>query len=302
MPNGSHSSVLIPRPPDSDTVVLYHGTPKYYEGPPTRGDKDVLKTGYPSMSGNPEAADFFGGGGRDSRIYSVEIPKDRILDFTKGSQRWSKAGAWGPVRKKIEDAGKKGEYDAIAIHDVTFGSDEPEYRLLRAPNPDDWHVGPTTEHVENFAETDDIVRRFRAGEPITTRERAKARGNLRRDANYEEDSIDLDDGLMDDPMAFHMGENRPAIEARLARDRTMVQALTDNVPPDRMESLREAVASTPNRAPSTLALPHLPPQRSQREPQPYSATPEYRSASPQPTRAPKRRGRGLRERLFKNRR
>ena len=73
----------------------------------------------------PEAAEFFAGGGRDSRIYSVEIPKDRVLDFTKDSQRWSKVGAWGPVKKKIEDTGKKGKYDAIAIHDVTFGSDEP---------------------------------------------------------------------------------------------------------------------------------------------------------------------------------
>ena len=303
MPNGhSYPSMLIPRPPDSNNMVLYHGTPSFYEGPPTRGGKDVLKTGYPSMSGNPEAAESFAGGSRDSRIYSVEIPKERILDFTKDSQRWSKAGALGPIKKKIQDAGKKGKYDAIAIHDVTFGSDEPEYRLLRAPDPGDWHVGPTTEHVENFAETDDTIRRFRAGEPITTRERAKARGTLRRDANYEEESIDLDDHLMDDPVAFHMDENRAAIEARLARDRAMVQALTDNVPPDRMESLREAVASTPNQAPSALAWPRTAPQQNQKEPQPYSATQEYRSASPQPTSAHQRRGRGLRERLFRNRR
>ena len=65
--------------------------------------------------------------------------------------------------------------------------------MLRAPDPDGWHVGPTTEHVENFAETDDVIRRFRAGEPITARERAKARGMLRRDADHEEESIDLDD-------------------------------------------------------------------------------------------------------------
>ena len=54
-------------------LALYHGTGRYYEGPPARGH-DVLGTGTLSMTASPDIAELFAGGGRDGRVYSLAVP------------------------------------------------------------------------------------------------------------------------------------------------------------------------------------------------------------------------------------
>ena len=112
-------------------LALYHGTGRYYEGPPARGH-DVLGTGTLSMTASPDIAELFAGGGRDGRVYSLAVPGAGILDLRRQSAALGESGQWDRLASLIRTAREDG-YAAVAISDITFGSDSPEFQLLRVP-------------------------------------------------------------------------------------------------------------------------------------------------------------------------
>ncbi len=131
-------------------LALYHGTGRYYEGPPARGH-DVLGTGTLSMTASPDIAELFAGGGRDGRVYSLAVPGAGILDLRRQSAALGGSGEWDRLASLIRTAREDG-YAAVAISDITFGSDSPEFRLLRVP-AEGWTVRRSAESLENYAHT-----------------------------------------------------------------------------------------------------------------------------------------------------
>ena len=165
----------------SDMATLYHGTGQIYEGTPTHG-RDVLGTGLLSLTTQPEIAEFFAGGGRDGRVYSLQIPKNAVLDLRAESEKAGQTGDWQSLAAQIKKAQEDGQFKAVAITDITFGGDVPEFRLLHAAPPDSWQVRPSEDSQENYGEFDDIVRRFNAGEPISKAEQMRVKKMLKEDA------------------------------------------------------------------------------------------------------------------------
>ena len=106
--------------------TLYHGTPQFYFGPPTRGSKDVLGTKFLSMTTNPHTAEFFAGSNRDSRVFSMEVPREAVLDLRRESEDLSKRGQQR-LAALMQKAAKSGQYEAVAINDITGGTDEMEF-------------------------------------------------------------------------------------------------------------------------------------------------------------------------------
>ena len=133
-----------------ESITLYHGTGRYYEGTPTRGH-DVLGTGALSMTASPDIAEFFAGGGRDGRVYSLAVPRSGILDLRRPSAELRESGEWDRLASLIRTATEDG-YAAVAISDITFGSDSSEFRLLRVP-AEGWTVRRSAESLENYAHT-----------------------------------------------------------------------------------------------------------------------------------------------------
>ncbi|MYC32410.1 MAG: hypothetical protein F4X64_04460 [Chloroflexi bacterium] len=222
---------------------LYHGTPMFYSGPPTGGGqgKDVLASGYLSMSGDPEAAAFFAGEGRDSRVYSTEIPDSEIKDLTRHKVRNEKDVK--RLRGEVQKAAREG-YKAAKIDDITFGGPDGEYRLLDRTIPEDrWEVRSTS-----TGDVEDSERRLVAGQKITPRERK------RLTYLYETDR-DIAD----------MGTHTPGDEAALrARGTTNVHLLKQA----HMEEVRDRRASRV--LPARKGRPRLAPAASPGEWDPFN--------------------------------
>ena len=219
----------------SPTVTLYHGTGNLFEGPPTKGGKDVLRTGYPSFTGDPDVAEFFAGGSRDARIYSVEVPRERILDLT--DDRDARRRNWRGLSKKVEEAAAGGMYDAVAIPDITFGDDEPEYRLFTS-DPDAFSVHPSSEYYETYGDVDDVLARARAGQGVDETRQAEVRRILLEDVAQDAEMIRTMDSLRDE-----RPELVPAIPLRAKRileDRETLRALRAG-DTDRLVGVRVAV-------------------------------------------------------------
>ena len=209
----------------SGDLTLYHGTGRFYEGVPTVGDRDVLQSGALSMSHDPQVAQFFAGGGRDARMYSVSVPQGRVLDLRQKGAEWQKKGQLRLLTKAIQAAAKSGDYDAVAIPDLTFGEDY-EFRLVGDLSPDQWSEGPSVEHVDNYATRDATMKRFLSGERTTKRERDAARRMLREDIESDTEMLavmeEMEPERGKDPSERAMGD-------RLARDQDLMQALQRGV-------------------------------------------------------------------------
>ena len=173
-------------PSYENSITLYHGTGSFYQGSPTIGRKDVLRTGYPSMTGDLETARTFAGGSRDSRVYSIDIPRSEILDMTEESAKLGDSGDWEELRRRIIEAANSGPYKAVAIHDITSGSDEPEYRLIGHVDSNEWKVEPI--YDEQLDELNDIIHRFNSGEKISRGDRNRTR-RLNRELGLEDQDI-----------------------------------------------------------------------------------------------------------------
>ena len=170
----------------TQSVTLYHGTASAYSGVPTQGYKDLLGSGYPSMSGDPDVAEFFASGKRTSRVYSLDVPKSQILDLTKETEELSEQGKWDEISKLIKKAAASGKYQAVAHYDITFGTDDPEYRFVGKVPQESWHVRPSADAQERYAHVDAILKRFNAGEKITDKERRQTLRTLKEDAHADD--------------------------------------------------------------------------------------------------------------------
>ena len=251
MPHDEHPSMPI-QSMTPGRIVLYHGTSHYYEGPPTLGGKDVLKTGYPSMASDPYMAEYFAGGARDSRIYAIEVPTERILDLSDESDKWVRRKNLAPLRKQIDAAAASGKYDAVMLHDMTFGDEDGvEFRLLRKPEDSEWQVAPTSEHVENYREFDDVTGRLERGQYITRAERERMAEFLEEEIEYGNASEDMIDVLKDLHAEGRMGAEAITLAEERARQN---QALLEKLREDphsgigmsaRMDGLRASLARMP---------------------------------------------------------
>lgn len=215
-----------PTPDEPRTITLYHGTPRFYYGPPDKGYKDLLGTGFLSMTGDPSLAELFAGGMRDARIYSVDIPVDAILDLRIQSEALGKADRWDELATMIQDAAASGRYQAVAIFDITMGTDMPEFRLVQKLPPGDWRVEPSEAHNSKYRETDDIITRFNAGEVVSKEESDKVQRILQADGRHDAQGIrvlrEIDaDGEASDEQILEMLR----LEKRQVRDRAAIAAL-----------------------------------------------------------------------------
>ena len=228
------SAAPDPQPAPQGPITLHHGTGKIFDGPPTQGGKDVLRTGLLSMTANRDIADEFAGGGRDGRIYSLQVPREAVLDLRNRSAK--------QLPKLLEEAKRDGRYSVAAIDDITFGSDEPEFRLLRPPAPSAWRVERSDESVENYAAYDDVVRRLKSGEPVSQKERDEARELLKEDLEVNKEILEImEEEQGGDPAAA-------ALRSRLGEDASVYRALSEAPAPTpatderslagRVESLR----------------------------------------------------------------
>ena len=292
MPNGpAEYSMLIPSS-DLDQVVMYHGTPRYFEGPPTVGHKDVLRTGTLSLTSNPYVAEFFAGGARDSKIWSLEMPRDRILDLTNKSDK--------RLPKEIEKAKRSGEYDAVAIRDITFGDeDQVEFRLLNPPSPEDWHVGPTVEHVDTYTDFNKSVESFKKGWELSESERLEAIEFLKDEiehGNASQEMINILEELKDEGRGTQ--EVVDLARERARQNDVLLRALEANDPHLlRMDDLRGAVERAPAQdrihISDVLALTRSGAPEHERDMPAYNygSALEYRSLVPR-ARSSQNRGRG----------
>ena len=203
----------MPAPP----LALYHGTSRVFDGPPSRGDKDVLSTGYLSMTPYPDVAEFFAGGNRHARIYTLQVPRTAILDLRKESAELGEREEWDRLSALINEAGSSGKYQAVALTDITFGTDDTEFRLIRPVAPEQWQVERSQESVEEYAEFDDIVRRVTAGETVSRAERERAMRRLKSDAKADFEVAEVMEDE-DDPAAA-------LLKDRVAQDKELYQVL-----------------------------------------------------------------------------
>ena len=227
----------------TQAVTLYHGTARAYSGVPTQGGKDLLGSGYPSMSGNPEVAESFAGGSRTSRVYSLDVPKSQILDLTKESGRLSEQGKWEEMSKLIQKAAASGKYQAVAHYDITYGTDDPEYRFVGKVPKESWQVRPSADAQEHYAPIDAILKRFNAGEKITDKERRQTLRSLKEDAQgadikiWEKTWAFLDkEGRGDEVSA----EDREAQRENYKKLTQQIQALKSKSPPGKAKAGEKA--------------------------------------------------------------
>ena len=151
-------------------VVLYHGSSKFFQGPPdTKGLKsghnDVLGTSFISMTPYDEVAQFFSNGSIDGRIFSISVPENRIYDLSQESNKYIEDGKERALGRRIEGIAKTGEWDAVAIHDISTGDpDSVELRLLKNPQDFQWYVKPSDAFHKSSALQMDQLRKVRTGE------------------------------------------------------------------------------------------------------------------------------------------
>ena len=222
---------VLPDEHPARSVALYHGTSRFYEGNPSRGGKDVLRTGFPSMTADPGMAEMFTSGNRDSRVYSTRVPHEEILDLRKESEELGKRKEWDRLTGLIQEAAKSGKYKAVAINDITMGSDDPEYRLVGTVPPEKWEVKPTEESVDYLGGVGDSIRDFNAGKKVN-------KGRRNRTANTVVDNMIEDAEMVDLMRELSEEEGRgdefpetEALAARVHRDIAQVIALRANRPP-----------------------------------------------------------------------
>ena len=216
------------------TIRLYHGTGSYFVGPPTFGEKDILGTKLVSLTASPDLAELFAGSARHGRIFHVDIPQTKILDLRAESEDMSDEGK-KRLAALINDAVRGGQYEAVAINNITTGDEDVEYRLLR-PLPDArWKVQRSPWTVEEYKEYDSIVRRLTNGMPITPAERRKALGVLKEDIDAE---------LYELKALKAMNDPRAAIlEERLKQDAPLYRALSQEPPLKRRNTRRSEFQS-----------------------------------------------------------
>ena len=158
--------------PDPERTVLYHGTFMPFKGVPTYGMHDALDTGYPSATPHPDLSDKWAGSDRHSRIYSVEIPTERVLDLIEESRDMMRRDQWGNLGELIKQAGREDDYSAVAIQDITSGGKyDTEFRIVNPPDETEWRVGPATSSAHISGYIDNLMFRLDSGERITQSER-----------------------------------------------------------------------------------------------------------------------------------
>lgn len=173
-----------------NTITLYHGTSGVYDGPPTRGDKDVLRTGYVSLTANRDFAEEFAGGSRNSRVYAIAVPREKIAGLRAEGERLGKAGKWDELGKLIRRAGSEG-YTAVAIPDISMGSAAPEFRLVGQVPANAWSVKPSEDAAELYGRIDAAVARIRAGEAVAADERKELVEILEETIEVNGDTADV---------------------------------------------------------------------------------------------------------------
>lgn len=211
------------------SIALYHGTGQFYTGPPTLGYKCLLKTGYPSMTNDPMVAEFFTDGSRDGRIYRLEVPLDKILNVTEQARKLSRRKQWSKIGDLVLDGAETGRYWAVAITDITFGNDEPEFRLVGTPPDDAWTVRPSQQQLEYYREHNDVIRRFKSGQPLGHIERMEAILTLQEAMDMDRDSADTL-LVMADELGLEPDRHLPKLNERMAADRELLTALEINSP------------------------------------------------------------------------
>ena len=210
-------------------ITLYHGTARFYAGPPTLGYKCVLKTGYPSMTNDPMTAEFFTNACRDGRVYSLEVPLDRVLNLTEQARKLSRRKRWKAIGDLVRSAADTGQYWAVAITDIMFGGDDPEFRLVGTPPEDAWSVRPAQQQLEYYQAYNDVIRRFTSGQPLGHLERMAAISTLTEAMDIDRDSVDsmLE---MAGELGLDLGRDLPKLRERMAADRDLLAALEMNAP------------------------------------------------------------------------
>ena len=151
------------------SITLYHGTHRAFDDAPKYGGKDVLQTGFVSLTENKDLANLFASEGPDSRIYSIDIPHEEILDLQAESEELGGKRKWKDLSELIKKAAEDG-YTAVAIHDITLGSDEPEYRLVKDINLKQWDINPSAGNIKRYGKTGKILSQFNEGEQITEKD------------------------------------------------------------------------------------------------------------------------------------
>ena len=239
LPESHPVNVIAEKP-----VTLYHGTGLYYEGVPSRGYKDVLRTGHVSMSSDSDMAEMFAGGSRDSRIYSVDIPTSEILDLRVESKKLGEEGKWDELATLVKEAGESGKYKAVAIQDITTGGDATEFRLVGQVPEEQWQVRPTGEKQDYWGKTDDTIQRFNAGEKVGIRERGKALSQLKEEFNMNADVYDIIRSEGKEKPDVYPPEHVAAFKVKMDRDLAEINSLQSNRPPDRKEEIADYAENT----------------------------------------------------------
>ena len=183
------------------------------------------------MTADPEMADFFAGGSRDSRIYSTHIPREEILDLRKESEELGEQKDWSRLTNLIKEAGESGKYKAVAIHDISTGGDNPEFRLVRAVPPEKWNVKPTEESAEDYGNVGDSIARFNAGEKISKGDRNRAANQAIDNMIEDAEMVDLMRELSEEEGREDEFPETEALAARVYRDQAQIRALQANRPP-----------------------------------------------------------------------
>lgn len=149
---------------------------------------------------------MFAGGGRDARVFSTTIPTSQILDLRAESENLTSPRAINRINQRIQQAQAEG-YRAVALSDITFGSDSPEFRLL---NPEvEWEVRPSSSYFNpqelpddefypgyrggigvSGVEADALLARYTSGDAsVTPAERARLLTTLEQEHEVDTDYL-----------------------------------------------------------------------------------------------------------------
>ena len=180
------------------TVTLYHGTGNIFDGPPTSGGKDITGAGFPSATHDIGLAEFFAGGSRNGRIFSVRVPVSAILNLSEAPTKTAKD--MRELVRQVREADADGKYQAVAIPGITTG-DAYEFRILSLLPPSKWKVRPSEESKENYRPVENVISRTNAGEDVGNEEYLVAEQMLEEDlgetrrqvavSEHDEDLVDF---------------------------------------------------------------------------------------------------------------
>ena len=180
-------------------VILYHGSSRFFQGPPdTKGLKsghnDVLGTSFVSMTPYADVAQFFSNGSMDGRVFSISVPSNRIYDLSKESNKYIEDGKARALGRRIEGLAKTGEWDAVAIHDISTGDpDSVELRLLKNPQDLQWYVKPSDDFQKSTAQELDQLSKVRTGEINDKKVISELIKSLASSARIDEEAYQLAD-------------------------------------------------------------------------------------------------------------